>query len=341
MLEEILKKLSRRLDLEPIAMGEVMEGIVAGRFADADIERFLLALREKGESEAEICAAAGVLSRHAVKLSRTYPDLLDTCGTGGDGRSSLNVSTLASLVVCAAGVRVGKHGNRAVSGRTGSADLLEMLGVKIDAAPAVWERCIEEAGFAFFFAPLYHPAVRQASAARKRIAGKTLFNILGPLLNPARAQRRLMGVYDVRLLSLLGPALEQNGAVQALVVRGQDGLDEISLTAKTDAAHYILGRNAKTHYLVIDPKETGLPPCRLEELICATPEDSLRDARAVLGGQAGPKLDWTLLNAGAAIWIAGRADDLRGGIAQAREAVLSGAVLKKLDQIVALSKGVA
>lgn len=338
MIAEIFAKLSEKRDLTPIETHWAMEAIVTGSLSDTEIEKFLIGLRDKGETETEICAAAGVLAQHAVKLSKPFPDLLDTCGTGGDGRSSLNVSTLAAIVACAAGARIGKHGNRAVSGKTGSADLLELLGMKIDHAPRVWERSIEATGFAFFFAPLYHPAVRQASAARKRIAGKTLFNVLGPLLNPARASRRLMGVYDPRLLRLIGPALQQNGAVQALVVRGQDGFDEVSLTGRTDAVRYVFGKGASTENLLFDPQSAGLVPCRLDALVCKSPEESRRDALAVLGNVPGPKTEWTLLNAGAALWIGGQAPDLRGGVARAREALASGAALKKLEQIIEFTR---
>lgn len=333
MIAEIFKKLSARAHLTPVEMSWAIDSIVVGRLSDDEIEKFLLALREKGESDSEISTAAGVLASHAVKLSKPYPDLLDTCGTGGDGRLTLNVSTLASIVACAAGARIGKHGNRAVSGKTGSADLLEALGVKVDLQPAQWERSIGETGYAFFFAPLYHPAIRQAGAARRRIQGKTLFNILGPLLNPARASRRLLGVYDARLLNLMGPALERNGAAQALIVRGREGLDEVSLSGITDAVYHVFGIRPSTQALALEPQAFGLTPCPLEALVCATPEDSRRDALAVLDGAAGPKSDWTVLNAGVALWIAGKAKDMKEGVGMAREAVRSGAAKAKLNQI--------
>ncbi len=217
-------------------VGLTMEKMVAGQLADAEIESFLTQLHSRGETAAEILTAAKVMRRHSVKLKKVFPDLLDTCGTGGDSRNTLNVSTIASIVACAASATVAKHGNRSVSSVCGSADLLEMLGMRIDLPPQAVEEMIETIGFGFFFAPRFHPATKYAMPARKRIQGKTIFNVLGPLTNPAGARFQLLGVYEDRLVPLVAQAVLGLGVKKALIVHGEDGMDEISLTGKTRIA---------------------------------------------------------------------------------------------------------
>ena len=316
-------------------MESAMEEIVGGKSNDADIEHFLLLLRQKGETASEVTAAAKIMRRHAVKLSRAYPELLDTCGTGGDGKGTLNVSTLSSLVAAAAGAKVGKHGNRSVSSVCGSADLLEMLGVRIDLTPPVLEKCLQKTGFAFFFAPLFHPATRFAGPARKKIQGKTLFNLLGPLANPAGASNQLMGVYEERLVELMAGALMKLGSRRAMVVHGTDGLDEISLSAPTQVAEVVDGM---TKLYRIGPETFGLTPVPIEALQCRSKEESRETALKVLKGSPGAASDVVAMNAGAALYVAGIARSLADGFVLARKTLQNGAAQEKLLQITSVTQ---
>ena len=314
-------------------MTEAMELIVSGLLSDGDIERFLLALSQKGETAEEIGSAAGVMRHHAVKLPRPLTGLLDTCGTGGDGKQTFNVSTLAALTACALGARVAKHGNRSVSGVCGSADLLEALGVRIELSPDAVTQCIEATGFGFFFAPIYHPATRHAMPARKRIKEKTLFNLLGPLANPAGASRQLLGVYDARLVGLFAQVLRDLGSERAMVVHGNDGVDEISLSDVTQVAEIVQGQ---IRSYTLTPEDVGL--ARAPIPACASKEESIALARRVLEGERGPAQDAVAFNAGAALAVADLAADVRTGTALAREALASGRVLLKTSEIAARSQ---
>ncbi len=332
---EALVKLRQKKMLTSGEMKSLMRGVMSGAVQDGDIESMLLILRERGESALEIAAAAEVMRENALKLPQEFPDLLDTCGTGGDGLKTLNISTLAALVAAAAGVRVAKHGNRSVSGICGSADLLEMLGVKIDLPPEAVARCLEKTGFGFFFAPLFHPAVKAAMPARKRIQGKTLFNILGPLSNPAGARTQLVGVYEERLVEIVAEALKKLGSVRAMVVHGSDGLDEISLSGETKIAELKNGR--VTHYTVA-PEDFGLKREPLENIRCLTPQDAKNAALKVLHDDSSAATKIVSLNAAAALYVSGKAHSIKEGVLLAMDALDGGLVEKKLKAVADFSR---
>ncbi len=311
-------------------MTQTMEAIVSGKVPDAEIEAFLLALRERGETVEEITAAAKVMRHHAAKLSKHFEGLLDTCGTGGDSQYTLNVSTLAALIVASLDVPVAKHGNRSVSSLCGSADLLEMLGIRINLSAEEIEQSIERTHFGFFFAPQFHPATRFAMPARKRIQGKTLFNLLGPLCNPAEADFQLIGVYDESLVEKLAQVLSRLGVKRALVVHGSDGLDEITVCGKTKIAEL---SNGRIKVYTISPEEFGIKKAKRENLKCGSKNENKMRALAVLQGEAGPAGDIVCLNAGAALYIAGKCPSIKEGLRLAREAILSGAAMRKLEEL--------
>lgn len=335
ILQKTISRLNQRQSLTAPEMAEAMEAIVTGQVNDEEIERFLLALREKGETAGEISAAAKVMRRHSLKLSRSYSDLLDTCGTGGDAQHTLNISTLAALVACAAGVRVAKHGNRSVSSLCGSADILEALGVVIDLEPEKIERAVDQLGFGFFFAPKFHPATRLAMPARKKIKGKTIFNLLGPLCNPAGAGYQLLGVYEAPLVDRMAEVLRSLGCRRALVVHGAGGLDEMSIGGPTKVAEV---EDEKIKKYSVSPEEMGLRPAGMSALVCASKEDCVRAARAILKGVPGPSADVVCLNAGAGLFVAGKTASIREGVAAAQAAIARGAAQKKLEALVAFSK---
>lgn len=331
---EVLQKLARKEALEKAEMEGAMEEVVAGKAPDADIEEFLILLKQKGETADEITAAATVMRRHAVGLSKRFPDLLDTCGTGADQSRTVNVSTLASLIAAAAGIRVAKHGNRAVSGVCGSADLLELLGVNIELEPEQIQACLEKTGFAFFFAPRFHPATRFAMPARQRIKDKTLFNLLGPLSNPAGARFQLVGVYDKKLTKTLAEVLRELGTERALVVHGSDGMDEITTCGETFVSELLDGRLVDH---VLHPKDFGLRAAKPADLQCDSKESAKESALAVLSGEPGPKSDLAALNAAAAIYVAGKSKSLKGGLSFAKDILGSKKALQKLEEIVSVS----
>lgn len=316
-------------------MKTMMQKLMSGQMPDADIEAFLLGLRERGETAVEIAAAAQVMRENAVKLPKTFPDLLDTCGTGGDGLKTLNVSTLSAFVAAAAGARVAKHGNRSVSSVCGSADLLEMLGVKIGLSPQSVAECLEKTRFGFFFAPVFHPAVKAAMPARKKLGGKTLFNVLGPLSNPAGASFQIVGVYEDRLVGLVAQALQKLGLKRALVVHGKDGLDEITLSAETKIAE--LKDGAVSEYTV-SPEDFNLKREPLENLRCQTPEENLRAAREVFNGDNGAPKKIVCLNAAAALYVAGLAHSIKEGVLLAMDAIDSGKAAKTCKAVAELTQ---
>lgn len=328
-------KLNKGESLSGPEMTGAMEEIISGTLETGQIEGFLLALRKKGESVTEIAAAARVMRAHALKLSRSYPELLDTCGTGGDGKHTLNVSTLAALVACAAGARVAKHGNRSVSSVCGSADLLELLGVAVDLEPAAVERMISATGFGFFFAPRFHPAVKHAMPARKNIKGKTLFNILGPLSNPAGACHQLLGVYEERLVETCAGVLRELGSKRALVVHGADGLDEISISGPTIVAELTEG---VVNTYTISPDEFGISKAPAEALYCAKKEENKERALQILKGRPGPGFDIVRLNAAAALYAAGKAVSIQEGVLAATKTLAGGSAFQKLEEIVAFTR---
>jgi anthranilate phosphoribosyltransferase len=311
-----------------------MNAVMDGEVSPVRLAAFLVAMRLKGETPAEIAGFARAMRAHSVKISAPA-GAIDTCGTGGDGSCTLNVSTLAALVAAAAGVPVAKHGNRSVSSSCGSADLLEKLGAKIDCEPAASERCLAQCGFAFLFAPRYHPAMKHAGPVRKELGLRTVFNLLGPLTNPAGVKRQVLGVYSPALLRPVAEALQSLGAERAMVVHGADGLDEISPGAITHFAELKDGRIAEGE---IDPAALGLPAASAESLRVMCIDNAAVVARAVLKGESLPARSAVLLNAAAALVVAGRAADLREGLDLAGRVLASGQAAETLQKFIQLSR---
>jgi anthranilate phosphoribosyltransferase len=306
-----------------------------GRLMDGEISEtlkaaLLVALRMKGEVAAEICGAAGAMRRRVIAIPHRRTLVIDTCGTGGDGRGSFNISTAAALVAAAAGLPVAKHGNRAVSSRSGSADVLAALGVRIEADAATAARALDEVGIAFLFAPLLHPAMREVMPVRRELGVRTIFNLLGPLTNPAGARRQLMGVYAPHLVPLIGRVLADLGTDHALVVHGADGLDEITTTGATRVAE-VRGREVRCYE--VEPEQLGLPRARLADLAGGTPEENAARMTRVLAGEPGPLAEVTAANAGAALYVGGLAASLEDGVARARGVLASGAGAVKLEAL--------
>ncbi|MCZ6782354.1 MAG: anthranilate phosphoribosyltransferase [Proteobacteria bacterium] len=317
------------------AFGEIMDGDAA----NAQIAALLVALRAKGESVEEIVAAARAMrSRAETAPAPVDPRTVDTCGTGGDGRGTFNISTAAAFAVAGAGVPVAKHGNRAASSRTGSFDVLEALGVRVDLPVAVGAALLAEIGIAPFYARVAHPAMRFMAPVRQELGLRTLMNCLGPLLNPVGARFQLVGVYTAELVETLADALGRLGSRRALVVHGSDGLDEITTTGPTAAA---LTDGGKVERIEIDPAALGLPKAKAGDLDGGDAAESAEIVRAVLGGEKGPHADVVALNAGAALWVAEAAPDLAAGLAAARKSLESGAALDRLEALVVRSNEIA
>ena len=310
------------------AMTEIMDGKVG----DTQLAAFLTALQFKNVTVSEIVGAARVMRDKAEKVNAK--DSVDTCGTGGDGADTFNISTTVAFVVAGAGVRVAKHGNRAVSSKSGSADVLKYLGVNIDASLPTVERCIEEVGIGFLFAPLMHKAMKHAAAVRKELGFRTIFNLLGPLTNPANAHAQVLGVFDSKWVTPLAEVLRELGSRHALVVHGFDGLDEITLTGETQIAEL---KNGKVNNFSFDPKEFGYSLCSLADLKGAEPETNAEIMREILNGSLGPKTDIVVLNAAAAIYVGGKADSIEKGILVSKNSIESGAALKKLEELCRVS----
>ncbi len=336
MFPALLEKLQRHEDLTADEAAAAMARIMDGEAAPAQIAGLLVGLRLKGERPGELVGLARTMRARAVPLSRAYPEAFDTCGTGGDGKGTFNISTAAALVAAAAGVPVAKHGNRSVSSRCGSADVFEALGVQVAAPPAVVERCLVEAGIAFFFAPTFHPSMRHAAPVRRDLGIRTTFNLLGPLTNPAGAERQLVGVPRPELTELVAHALARLGSVRAWVVHGADGLDEISTTGYTKVSEVRSGC-VRTFY--VHPADFGLPKAQPRDLAGGDAAENAGLAREVLGGAPGPRREIVLLNAGAALLLANRVPSLRDGIARAGAALDDGSAARVLDRLCAVSQG--
>ncbi len=326
-----IAKVLEPADLESSEMREVMGQILAGEATPAQTAGFLVALRAKGESVEEIAAACKVLREQALRVEVTGAHLIDTCGTGGDCLDTFNVSTTAAFVVAAAGGRVAKHGNRSVSSRSGSADVLEAAGVKLDLTPSQVKRCLEEIGIGFLYAPRHHGALRQVAEVRQELGIRTLFNLLGPLLNPAGARHQLLGVFDARYVIPLAQVLNKLGSRHALVVHAEDGLDEISLAAPTQVAELKAGE-VRTYSVV--PEQFGILRTPLTAIQVDSVAASLKIMRGVLAGKPGPASDIVTLNAGAAIYAADLTESLASGVEKARAVLTSGAALDKLNALI-------
>ena len=308
----------------------VLAEIMEGRGSEAQTAAFLIALRAKGETVPELVGLARTMRELAAEVEVDPEGLVDTAGTGG-GPTTYNVSTTAALIAAGAGCRVAKHGNRSATSRCGSADLLEALGVKIELTPEQVATCIDEIGFGFMFAPKHHAATKHVVLVRKEIAVRTIFNFLGPLTNPAGAKRQLLGVSDRTYQETIAEALIGLGCERALVVSADDGMDEISINSTTRVIEVADGR---TEEWFVEAPELGLQAAPLEAVAGSEPADNARIAESVLAGEAGPPLDLALLNGGAAILVAGGAEDLSGGVEKARESIGSGAAKGVLDKLV-------
>ena len=326
-IREALNTLALNQDLPSELASAVIQDLLAGELTPTQIGGLLLGLRVKGESAEEIAAFAKTL-REASHRIQAPEAAVDTCGTGGDGGGTFNISTTAAFVVAGAGVPVAKHGNRFASGRCGSADVLEHLGIPISTTPKESEQLLQDIGMAFLFAPLYHPAMAKVAVQRRELGIRTIFNLLGPLLNPANAPYQLLGVSSPSLLPKMAKALQLIGIKQAVVVVGEDGLDEVSLTAKTQA---ILVRGEEMKSFVIDPEELGFKRCSLHEIKGGSPDENAQIILSILQGEKNPKRDIVLLNAGAALYAAEKAQSIEEGIALAIESLDSGSALAKFE----------
>lgn len=341
MFPGLIEKLQRRQDLTTDEAAAAMDEIMEGRAQPAHIAGLLVALAMKGERPNEIVGLARTMRAKATKLSRAYDPVFDTCGTGGDRAHTFNVSTIAALVVAACGVRVAKHGNRSVSSRCGSADLFEALGVDVSAAPDAVERCLGEAGIAFFFAPTFHPSMRHAAPTRRELGIRTAFNLLGPLTNPAGATRQLVGVPRPELTELVARSLALLGSERAWVVHGADGLDEISTTGYTKVSEC---RGGAVNTFYVHPSDFELPKAAPASLRGGDAAENAAIARAVLEGKRGPARDIVALNAAASLLVAGTVTTIADGIARAVQALDDGsaaAVLERLVRVSNNSSGVA
>ncbi len=321
----------QNLDVDEAAAA--MEEVVAGVATHSQIAALAVALRMKGETAAEIAGFARVMRREVLKVE-VPGEVVDTCGTGGDGCSTFNISTVAAFVACGAGARVAKHGNRAFSSSCGSADVLEALGVAIDLHPEEVSLCVEKVGIGFMFAPLFHPAMKHATGPRKEIGVRTVFNILGPLTNPAGASAQVMGVGSAKLAPVMGEVLGMLGCRRALVVHGNDGLDELTLSCRTSVVE--VSESSRREFAV-QPEELGLHRSEVSALGGGSADHNAAIAESVLHGEHGPRREVVLLNAAAALYAAGEASSLREGIEAAATSIDSGAAAAKLEGLRSLS----
>lgn len=333
-MQEILKKIEQRNSLTEVEMISSMKEIMTGKVSEEEIVQFLTLLRDKGETLEEILGAARVMREFCVTVAVNTDHLVDTCGTGGDSLGTMNLSTAAAFVVAGAGVRVAKHGNRAVSSKSGSADVLEALGVRIELEPVQIRRCLQEAGFGFFFAPRFHPAMKNVAAARKKIGTKTLFNLLGPLTNPTLPLYQVIGVYDRKKAILLAQVLKALGSHRVLLVNGHDGLDEVTLTGKTSV---ITLDHQQIVEWELDPQDLDLEYCKPEDLKGRDASYNAMMLKGILEGYESPLRSAILLNAAAALIAAGRATSWEEGIAIGEHSLDQGKALQVLKEVVRIS----
>jgi anthranilate phosphoribosyltransferase len=335
-MRELIERVVRHEDLTSDEAAGAMKEVMEGRATPAAIAGLLSALVMKGERPAEIVGFARTMRANAVKLSAPPGDVFDTCGTGGDGSGTFNISSAAAVVVAACGVKVAKHGNRSVSSRCGSADVFEQLGVNIAAPPDVVERTLHEANIAFFFAPTFHPSMKHAAQTRRDLGIRTAFNLLGPLTNPAGAKRQIVGVPRPELTELIARSLLLLGSERAWVVHGADGLDEISTTGYTKVSEC---RSGSVNTFYVHPADFGLAKAGIADLKGGDAAENATIVRRVLDGEAGPARDVVALNAGAALFVAGRCQSVADGITMASEAIQSGRARTTLERMAAASQG--
>ncbi len=332
MIRDALAKLADRTDLPAQEAETVMAEIMDGAATPAQIAAYLMGLRQKGETVDEIVGSVKAMRSRAIRISVGAKIVVDTCGTGGDGDHSFNISTTAGLVAAGAGITVAKHGNRSISSQSGSADLLTALGVKIDLEPGRVADCIDEVGIGFLFAPLYHEAMKHCAGPRREMGIRTLLNVLGPLANPAGATHQVLGVYDAKLTEILGRVLLELGIQHSLVIHGMDGLDEITLSDRTKISE---GKGGVVSSYFIAPEEFDLRRVPKKELTGGSPQDNARITQDILRGKKGPKRDIVCLNAAAALVVGQKAKTLKDGVRLAQQTIDSGAASEKLDQLIA------
>jgi anthranilate phosphoribosyltransferase len=337
LLTRSIDALASGQDLSLDVAAAVLSEIMAGNASEIQIAGFLIALRTKGETVQELAGLARTMRALAARVSVAREDLLDTAGTGG-GRRTFNVSTTAALIAAGAGCTVAKHGNRSATGLSGSADVLESLGARIDLTPAAVARCIEDVGFGFMFAPAHHQATRFVIPVRRQLAVRTIFNFLGPLTNPAGATRQLIGVSDPAYLETMAGALALLGTEHALLVSSEDGLDELSISAATHVVEVLDGELSSYD---VTPEEVSLQRAPAEDVPGGDPAQNAETARAILAGESGGARDLAVLNAGAAIYAGGRAESLGAGVTAAQEAIDSGAAAAALERFVARTQELA
>lgn len=332
LFKEVLNKLVTKVDLTENEMIDAMNSIMEGDVSPPQIGGFLMALRAKGETFEELLGCAKVMRQKAEKIDIAFIDAVDTCGTGGDGKNTFNVSTVAAIVTASAGVTTVKHGNRSVSSKCGSADVLEALGVKIELPSDVVAACIEEVGLGFLFAQKFHLSMKHVASSRKELGIRTIFNMLGPLTNPARVNSQVMGVYEEGLTELMAQVLQALGVERAMVVHSLDGMDEISIFAETKAT---ILKDGKIETCYIQPRDYGFNYTDHNEIEGNSPVENAQIIQNILMGESGARRDMAIINAGAAIYIGNGANSMEEGIAKAKEAIDSKRALNKLHELIA------
>lgn len=334
IVQPLVEKLARHEDLSADEAAAAMTEIMEGRASPAEISALLIGLAMKGERPSEIVGLARAMRAHAVQVSRRFDRVFDNCGTGGDRAGTFNISSCAAIVVAACGVRVAKHGNRSASSKAGGADVYEALGIRVTAPPASVERCLAETGIGFFFAPTFHPSMRHAAGVRKELGIRTAFNLLGPLTNPAGATRQIVGVPRPELTELIARSLLLLGAERAWVVHGADGIDEITTIGYTKVSEC---RDGAVNTFYLHPTDVGLPKSPPGSLTGGDAYANARIIEGILRGERGPARDVVLLNAGAALFVAGAAKSVEDGIVAASRAIDRGDARRTLDQLIAVS----
>lgn len=335
MVQELLRQVLAGRHLAEEEAAALMEEILAGRVTDAQLGAVLAALKLKGETAEEIAGFALVMRRLAPVVKSVHPRLLDTCGTGGDGANTFNISTAAALVLAGAGAKVAKHGNRSVSSRCGSADVLEALGVKVDLSPAALSACLDRVGIAFLYAPVLHQAMKRVAGPRRELGFRTVFNILGPLTNPAGVQAQVLGVYSPELVEVVARVLQRLGVARGFVVHGAGGLDEVSPLGATKICEI---RDGWLRTYTLHVEDYGFTPARMEDLVGGGPAENAEIIRSVLRGEPGPRRQAVLLNAALGLMAADLAGSLEEGLALAARSIDEGHAYAKLEELVAFSR---
>lgn len=331
MIREVLAKLADRTNLSIQEAEEAMSEIMDGLATPAQISAYLMGLRQKGETVEEIVGSARAMRSRATRIRVAAATVVDTCGTGGDGARTFNISTTAAFVVAGAGITVAKHGNRSVSSRSGSADMLGALGLRLDMTPDQVAACVDEVGIGFLFAPLYHDAMRHCAAPRQEMGIRTILNLLGPLTNPAGATHQVLGVYNAKLTELVGRVLLELGSQHCFVLHGMDGLDELTLSDRTKLSE---GKGGVVSSYFTSPEEFGLDRVPAKEVAGGTPDENARITREILQGRKGHRRDIVCLNAAPAMVVGGKASSLRDGFRVAQHSIDSGAAMEKLDCLI-------